>query len=292
MEAQTKLYTPRSKTHERISWTMLAGLLILRLLLMTGVAYFASFLWLDPLFELCTYVLTLGLIWWERDRLALFHIDALSIVIIIFLKPIQTLFLGFLWITVQYDNILAFPRFPSLVIWIGAAVLFFVIRKKRPDLLKVQKTSWRWFGIGILVGVGQALLLGYPMSLQLDPGFQNYKPILFNELLPILPIFVYQLGYAAVTEEPLFRGFLWGHLRKAGWNEWGIWLFQALLFALGHIYYLPQMPISFWVIVPVGSLVLGLLAWKSRTIVSSMAAHGFVNALTNTVARFIASYTH
>lgn len=269
---------------------MLAGLLILRLLLMTGVGPFASISWLDPLSELCTYVLTLCLIWWERDRLALFHIDALSIVIIIFLKPIQTLFLSFLWITVQHDNILAFPRFPSLVIWIGAAALFFVIRKKRPDLLKVQRTSWRWFGIGILVGVGQALLLGYPMSF--DPSFQNYKPTLFNELLPILPFFVYGLGYAAVAEEPLFRGFLWGHLRKAGWHEGAICLFQAVLFALGHIYYLPQMPISFWVIVPVGGLVFGLLAWKSRTIASSMAAHGIFNALAGTVARFIAFYIH
>ena len=290
MEAQTKLYTPSNKTHKSISWAMLAGLLILRLLLMTGVEYFAPIPWLDPLFELCTYVLTLCLIWWEQDRLALFHIDALSIVIIIFLKPIQTLYLSFLWITVQYDNILAFPRFPSLVIWFGAAALFFIIRKKRPELLKVQKTSWRWLGIGILVGVGQALLLGYPMSF--DPSFQNYKPTLFNELLPILPIFVYQLGYAAVAEEPLFRGFLWGHLRKAGWHEWGICLFQAVLFALGHIYYLPRMPISFWVIVPVGGLVCGLLAWKSRTIASSMAAHGIFNALAGTVARFIAAYIH
>jgi membrane protease YdiL (CAAX protease family) len=224
MAAQTKLYTPSSRTHESVSWAMLAGLLILRLLLMTGVGPCASISWLDPLSELCTYVLTLCLIWWERDRLALFHIDALSIVLIIFLKPIQTLYLGFLWITVQYDNILAFPRFPSLVIWIGAAALFFVIRKKYPDLLKVQKTSWRWFGVGILVGVGQALLLGYPMSF--DPTFRNSKPILLNELLPILPFFVYGLGYAAVTEDPMFRGFLWGHLRKAGWNEGGYGCFR------------------------------------------------------------------
>lgn len=173
MEPQTKLYTPSNKIHENISWAMLAGLLILRLLLMTGVEYIAPIPWLDPLFELCTYVLTLCLIWWERDRLALFHIDALSIVIIILLKPIQTLYLSFLWITIQNDHILAFPRFPSLVIWGGAAALFFVIRKKRPELLKIQRTSWRWFGIGTLVGVGKALLLGYPMSLQLDPSFQN-----------------------------------------------------------------------------------------------------------------------
>ena len=284
MELQTNIYTPRSKTHEVISWWMLAGLLFLRLPLSAGVEYFVQTAWLDPLFEICTYVLTLCLIWWERDRLALFHIDALTIVMIIFLKPLQTLLL----IIYPYENMLAFPNFPSLIIWIGAVVLFFVICKERPALLRVQKTSWRWLGIGILAGIGMALLLGYPMALQIDPNLLPHKPHLVNVLLPILPFFLYQLGYAAVAEEPLFRGFLWGHLRKAGWNEWWIWLFQALLFMLGHIYYLPQLPISFWVIVPVGGLVFGLLTWKSRTIASSMAAHGLFNAL----SQLIASYFH
>ena len=98
------------------------------------------------------------------------------------------------------------------------------------------------------------------------------------------------LGYAAATEEPLFRGFLWGHLRLAGWREGWIWLFQALLFMLGHIYYLPQLPVSFWVIVPLGGLIQGLLVWKSRTIVASMAAHGLSNVLSITAARIIAPY--
>jgi membrane protease YdiL (CAAX protease family) len=285
---QTNIHPSSNKTHEVISWTMVAGLLFLRLPLSAGVGYFAPTPWLDPLVEICTYVLTLCLIWWERDRLALFHIDALSIVIIIFLKPLQTLFLGI----TRYESILAFPNFPSWMIWISAAVLFFVIRKRRPDLLKVQKISWRWFGIGTLAGIGLALLLGYPMALQTDASLLPYKPGLFSELLPVLPLFVYQISSAAITEEPLFRGFLWGHLRKAGWNELGIWLFQALLFALGHIYYLHQRPISFWVIVPVAALVFGLLAWKSRTIASSMATHGLSNVLITTVARLIAPYTH
>ncbi len=169
-------------------------------------------------------------------------------------------------------------------------VLFIVLRKKRPDILKLQKTSWRWFGIGILAGIGQALILGYPMSFQVDLSQMPYKPTLLTELLPILPVFLYHLGYAAVDEEPLFRGFLWGHLRKAGWNAWWIWLFQALLFMLGHIYYLTHLPISFWIIVPVGGLVLGLLAGKTRTTASSMAAHGLSNVLIPAIGRLIAAY--
>jgi len=38
-------------------------------------------------------------------------------------------------------------------------------------------------------------------------------------------------------------------LRKAGWKELWIWVFQAALFVLGHIYYLTKFPISFFVIV-------------------------------------------
>jgi len=283
---QTDVYPLNSKTRETISWALLAGLLFLRLPLSTGAAYFPRLTWLDPLYEICTYALTLYLIWLEQDRLVLFHIDALVIVMIVFLKPLETLFL-----MVYSDNhLLAFPGFPSLLIWVSAAVFFFVLRKQRPDLLKVRKTSWRWFGLGVLAGIGKALLLGYPMARQLGPNPPYYKPILFNALLPVLPYFLFQLGYAAVAEEPLFRGFLWGHLRKAGWNEWWIWPFQTLLFMLGHLYYLPQQPVPFWIVVPIGGLVQGLLAWKSRTIASSMAAHGLSNALTTTVARLIVPY--
>jgi membrane protease YdiL (CAAX protease family) len=64
-----------------------------------------------------------------------------------------------------------------------------------------------------------------------------------------------------------------------------------LLFMLGHIYYLPHTPISFWVIVPVGGLVQGLLVWKSRTITSSMAVHALSNVLITTFVRLIVQYT-
>jgi membrane protease YdiL (CAAX protease family) len=91
------------------------------------------------------------------------------------------------------------------------------------------------------------------------------------------PGFFYQLGYVAVTEEALFRGFLWGYLQKAGWKNIWIWLFQAGLFMLGHIYYIDKNPLLFWVIVPISALVMGVLVWRSKTISSSLAAHATLN---------------
>jgi membrane protease YdiL (CAAX protease family) len=105
----------------------------------------------------------------------------------------------------------------------------------------------------------------------------------------LLEGFLYQLGYAAVTEEPLFRGFLWGYLRNLGWREVWIWLFQAGLFWLSHFYYFSRMPISFW-LVPIGALILGALAWRSRSIATSMAAHAAMNGLTQPLANLLLFY--
>lgn len=241
-----------NRTHERVSWALLAGLLFLRLPFLAGIAYFSKPDWLHPTFEVGTYILTIAMVWQERDRLTDFHIDALVIWIIVLFKPIQTLFLR-----IAPDNqALAFPGLPSLIIWVCAVGLLIALWPKRSELLRLQTASFRWFGIGAVVGVFAVMLLGYPMALQIGKEQPSAKPEALWALLTALPFFFYQLGYAAVTEEPLFRGFLWGHLRKLCWKEVWIWLFQALLFMLGHIYYLGRLPMSFWIIVPIGSLVM------------------------------------
>ncbi|CAG0930278.1 hypothetical protein TFLX_01635 [Thermoflexales bacterium] len=126
------------------------------------------------------------------------------------------------------------------------------------------------------------------MSLQIDKSELPLTLDLWSILVLAVPSFIYQLGYAAVSEEPLFRGFLWGYLRKLKCPEKWIWLFQTGLFMLGHIYYVTNAPVSFWIIVPVGGLVTGWLAWRSRSIATSMAAHGALNALGRTVGYIFA----
>ena len=88
---------------------------------------------------------------------------------------------------------------------------------------------------------------------------------------------LYQIDYAAAAEEPLFRGFLWGRLRKCGWKDHWIWLFQALLFAVGHAYYVGSSNVSAFLVVPLGALALGFVAWKTRSIGASMITHGIIN---------------
>lgn len=277
----------RDKSNQIIALILLAGLLLLRLPFLAGIVFFARPSWLDPAFQIGTYLLTACLIWWERDRLADFHIDKLALGIIIFFKPIQTIILS-IW--KFSDNPLTFPHWLSFSFWIIAACLLFALWRSHPNIAKVSRASFGWFGLGVLAGLFAVLLLSFPMSFQVDKSQLFGKPPIFALLLQALPSFFYQLGYAAVTEEPLFRGFLWGYLQKAGWKNVWIWLFQAGLFTLGHIYYINKAPISFWLIVPLDALILGAVVWRSKTISSSFAAHATMNALGYTMGYIIASF--
>lgn len=249
--------------------------------------------WIEPLFETGTYLLTLLLIWWERDRLFEYHIGRLSVMIILLFKPLQTLILGSTVMGYPTDHPMAIPGLPALIVWVAAGVMFGWMVMTRSAHVQTNPAEKRWFGVGILVGLLTAIVLSFPAAAQLQTmnemtpvGFWIFGRILFAFIID----FPYQLGYAAVSEEPLFRGFLWGYLRRSGWQDRWIWLFQAGLFMLAHIYYANRLPYSFWVIVPIGSLVLGWLAWRTRSIAASMAAHGIMNAMTILFAYLVANW--
>ncbi|MBI4672316.1 MAG: CPBP family intramembrane metalloprotease [Chloroflexi bacterium] len=265
---------------------LLLGLLFLRLPFAAGIRFLGERDWVYPVFEIGTYALTAALIWWERERLADFHIGQLSVWIIIIFKPLETIILRFEGRAFP----LAFPSVPSLIIWMIAITLAAFLWKTRPNLKKANFATYLWFAVGLEVGILMAILFAIPESFQIDPSPLGKTWVSFLLVVPIARDLVYQMGYAAVSEEPLFRGFLWGYLRKMGWKDVWIWLFQALLFTLAHVYYINRFPLSFWFIVPIGALVLGLLAWRSRTIATSMAAHSAVNAFTRMIANMIAVY--
>lgn len=267
-----------SRLHDRIALILLLGLLFIRFPFVAGIALFISPTpsWVSPIFEFGTYILTVILIWWERKRLADFHIDTFVVAIIIFFKPIETLFLASLGNDGIVSDPLAFPSIPALLIWIVAIWLLLALLRQHPRLPGIRRKTIFWFIAGTLFGILAAILLAYPFSLQIGTGnhLNTLPPFSLNEIF--IGGFVYQMSYAAISEEPLFRGFLWGYLRKAGWREIWIWLFQAGLFWVGHIYYFGKLPISFW-IVPLAGLLLGGLAWRSRSIATSIAAHGAMN---------------
>ncbi len=132
---------------------------------------------------------------------------------------------------------------------------------------------WIWGGALGLAAAGTNIWIRWKytgVAPVLDQGW--YLQIVF---LPIIQFLV-----AATAEEPLFRGLLWGYLKRLGRPDWLILVVQALLFFVGHAYYARPGLYSNWGSTLLMGFVFGIAAWKTRSILPSMIAHALVNGLT------------
>ena len=260
--------------HNTITWLLIAGLFGLRIILYGVVVAVIkkSPDWINLTFEIGTYFLTFLLVWWEREHLAEFFIDRMALFILILGKPCELVL--YLFHRTPFQSVFYWAYLP---ISLG---LLMVVLFSPCKLNKLQARNWLWLLAGIVTGIAVGILYGYLLRIQF-PGRSEKLTLFWALFLP-----AQQLIYAGIAEEPFFRGFLWGGLRRAGWKDIWILLFQTALFMLGHIYYFGTFPISFWIIVPLGGLITGVLAWRSRSIATSMAWHGISNAVGQMVAFF------
>ncbi len=263
----------------KVVWALVAGLFLLRVPFLGGMRYFTwtrTSAWVMPIFEVGTYLLTAILIWFERDRLSDSHVDRLALIILVIGKPIELLLSRLrspLWRPLGSSAYLLY-----LPVAIGLLV---GLRRSHPRLGKAGAKKWLWVAVGVATGVTVGAMSGWLAKMEV--GLPSRESLTWR-VLAFLP--VQQMLYAGIAEEPFFRGFLWGALRRAGWKDVWVWATQAGLFWLAHIYWLGHSPMSFWVIVPVGGLVFGLLAWGSRSIGVSMVAHGLANGILNVMISY------
>lgn len=274
------------KQHKFIVWTLIVVLVILRIPFQGFFHVAGKYDWVNMVWEIGTYFIVACLIYIERNQLIQYHIDALALYIIILFKPLETILSALMGFT---EDPFSFPNIPAIILWIISISLLLALWRGKYQWEMISIKSIKWFGIGIFSGILVVILLGFPVSFQ----FTGIKSLSWENVYYLLgqsiPGFFYQMGYAAVSEEPLFRAFLWGALIKAGWKNLWIWILQAGLFMIAHIYYINRAPISFWIYVPFGALFLGALVWKSKTISSSLAAHATTNALGAIIGVIIAS---
>ena len=261
--------------HNTITWLLIVALFFLRIILAgLGLTLMKNPPdWIEPVYETGTYSLTGVLIWWERKNLSEFFIDRLALIILILGKPYELLLH---WLQVPFN----YPA-QSGIYWLYLPIAFGLLIISLfvyPRLKKIDGQNWLWLLAGIAAGIVSGILVGYLLRYQFPGGTGRLTP----SLMFFLP--AQQLAYAGVVEEPFFRGFLWGGLRRAGWKNLWILIFQTILFMIGHIYYFGSFPISFWIVVPFGGLVFGVLAWRSHSIATSIAGHGFFNAVGQMVA--------
>lgn len=263
-------------SHRRIAWAALTALLLLRIpfSIFITYAYPSDEQWGPSIYQVGTYFLLAFLIWWERAALSDVHIDTLALIMILLFKPVQTLILNYWGIDIP----LAFPHPVALFIWLIAIGLVIALWRGGFRLTRIQTRSWGWLCAGLMIG----FILSTLPNLRIFQANAGFSGSGYGGLSTITAstgvAFMYQVGFAAISEEPVFRGFLWGYLRRLGWQEIWVWLVQAFLFMSAHLYFKDALPFNFWIVVPLAGLILGGLAWRSRSIAAGMLAHAAYNA--------------
>lgn len=170
----------------------------------------------------------------------------------------------------------------TALVRIAMAIVFAIYLFSRRNVLSAVKNGSKAILLNSLFVI--ACIIITTLLFAYIRGFSGVEsPVALSMLTSGL---MFQLSFAAVMEEPLFRGFLWGGFRQLGLKEIWICILQALLFWLGHIYYL-NTGINFWVVIPIGSLILGLIIMKTKSITYSMLTHSCMNALGDIFQHFI-----
>lgn len=226
---------------------------------------------LNLAYIVATYIVTALLIWRTRRHLSEYRVGKLAVSLFILSVPYQLL-LGWL----KFSIVSPFPLMQLLMLpaafWLAVALLR--DKEARPSN---PPALGRWLLLGTATGIFGGSLVGLLISLQSE------TLVNLDALLPMMLLPTVQISIAAVSEEPLFRGFLWGYLQKLGWQDRRIWLFQAFLFGVAHLYYLPLGDYFSFVTAFLGGLVIGWVGWKAQDIAASMLAHGFFNGMAQIV---------
>jgi membrane protease YdiL (CAAX protease family) len=157
-------------------------------------------------------------------------------------------------------------------------VFFLTIPAEERRLYHLTRPSKKIIKVAIFVA-----LLGMAAQIAIDyfcfgdifvslPSLRS-KTLFFIGLMTMIAL---QFCIAALLEEPLFRGFFWGYLRKFKVSDFLILCIQAIIFWAAHFYY-ADTP-AHWLLTLICGLVFGVVAWKTKSIFASMLVHACYNS--------------
>jgi len=265
--------------HSRVLAPPLVFLLALRFLLLGGIRFVTwpdYPEWLLPVYEVATYLLVAALFYVCRNRLSEYHTTPLALALFI-LAPLLAPS-GFRMADLMFRPVDWLVCGAQAII--GVALAAALLRKQaQPLTLGRDRPTYLLLSaaVGILLGLTfGSYFLVHQYGQQL--AFRQ-ATLIPGGILSLIGLAIIQLHGAAILEEPLFRGLGWGGLRDLGLNDLAVFLLQAALFSVSHIYYVRFAPFSMWLLVPSVGLALGLLAWRTRSIAATMIAHALINAI-------------
>jgi hypothetical protein len=223
--------------------------------------YAATINYIYPALSAVSLLIVAILISVEMKNLEEFNIDKFTIVSFILFSILRLIF--------ERGNI-------SISIMIGLACVlmicaFFVTKPK------IIRTNLRWAVLGIVVSAATLVPIAQ-FELLLRHSWLAH-PLLQNNLtITAISHILKELSFTSLPEEILFRGFIWGYLRREGWGENKIIWAQGILFWLIHFSRLGT-PFTFFVSIPILTLISSQLTKRSKQVFPAVLSHTIINAV-------------
>lgn len=256
-EEQTKV---EFTINEKISNAILILLLLVRLVdgdLAKWIFGASVPEWVAYWYNSIAYILTATIIWLNRRRLGVLNIDRSLMVALI---------LGGVFYALRET-----PANVGVLVGVTAGLIYWAYVNNHfvfKDPVPVPKGT----GLLILLIILLALLplVLFPSTLKTSLSLQIFVMTFMGSLQAYLAL--------AIFEEVIFRGALWSYLRSRGFSERIAFSVQAVLFWIAHHRnLLDGDEYFFWVAVPCMAILLGILAWRSKSITPSLIGHFLFN---------------
>lgn len=168
------------------------------------------------------------------------------------------------------------PAEGFFLIMIGLTGIFVVLTLviKKPV---IPKTKIRWVLFGL--GISSIIVILFTFIELLFRNTWAVIPLSNNNILPtIISEILKEFSFGALIEEMLFRGFLWGYLRREAWNETKIVWTQGLLYWLLHVSKIVT-PFTFFIFIPIITFIFSKLTLRSKQLYPSIIAHLVINVI-------------
>ncbi len=220
-------------------------------------------------FVIASYLCIVLLVLTENNNLEEFHIDHLSLAILIIFGLIRGNF--------RNPGEIYF----KICIYLLCSILIFAFIVY---FRKIPKTKPMWVLVSFLSCL---LIIPFAIIYSLHPVINPTSTILANGFLwNAVRNAYFDLSFVSPFEEIIFRGILWGLLRRWGWTDKRIFWFQVILFWLVHFWEAFVNPLAFFTILPITIIILSLLVYYAKRISPSIIFHTAVNSLVAIIVQF------
>jgi membrane protease YdiL (CAAX protease family) len=209
-----------------------------------------------------TYLVFSVLMRLESNNLEDFHIDRFAVATFV-VGSILRRRIGIPW-----------ESFFLIMIGLAGIFMIFTLIQKKPAIPKT-KIRWVLAGVGIS-GITLILIILFELF------FRNTWAVILlsrnHAVATVISEILKEFSFGALIEEILFRAFLWGYLKRAGWNENKIFWTQGMLFWFLHLSRIVT-PFTFFIVIPLITVIFSKLTLRSRQIYPAIVAHIVVNVI-------------